>query len=243
MTSSVANVVLDPSTPYNTALAFIEIKYSNPGGRALHYYQGEFFHWTGPHHCTIDLDTIRAEIYDFLDTADCPDKQGETIPFRPTSRRVSDVLDALKAAANSPAQIAVPCWISNDPSICPTEIIACKNGLLHIPSRRLLSHTPDFFNLVAVPFPYEASAPEPVEWLSFLASLWDDTEAIRTLQEMFGYFLTPTPLSKSYSCLLDQRAAEKALSVEYKTPPRIRKRSRSNTRRPLIKLWIGASDR
>jgi putative DNA primase/helicase len=191
MTSSLANVVLDPTTPYNSALAFIEIKYSNPSIHALHYYQGEFFHWTGTHYCTIDIDTMRAEMYEFLDAADCPDKQGGTIPFRPTSRRVSDVLDALKAAANLPAQVAIPTWISNDPGICPTEIIACKNGLLHISSRKLLSHSPDFFNPVAVPFPYEDSAPEPVEWLSFLASLWDDTEAITTLQEMFGYFLTP----------------------------------------------------
>lgn len=190
MASSAGNVVLDPLTPYITAHAFIEIKYSNPTAHTLHYYQGEFFHWTGTHYHTIDIATIRAEIYDFLDAADCPDKQGGTIPFRPTPRRASDVLDALKAAANLPARVAVPSWISNDPGICPTEIIACKNGLLHIPSWRLLTRTPDFFNLVAVPFPYEASAPEPVEWLSFLASLWgDDTQAIYTLQEIFGYFL------------------------------------------------------
>jgi putative DNA primase/helicase len=192
MTSSVANVILHPSTPYNTALAFIEVKYSNPGSHTLHYYQGEFFHWTGTRNDTIDPATIRAEIWDFLDTADCPDKQGETIPFKPTSRRVSDVLDALKAVANLPARVTVPSWIANDQGISPFEMLACKNGLLHIPSRKLLAHTPDFFNQVAVPFPYEACAPEPVEWLSFLASLWgDDAEAIRTLQEMFGYFLTP----------------------------------------------------
>jgi putative DNA primase/helicase len=189
MTSFMGNVVLDPTTPYDSALAFIEMKYSNPSAQALRYYQGEFFHWTGTHYMTIDIDTIRAEIYDFLDTADCPDKQGGTIPFKPTSRRASDVLDALKAAANLRARVAVPSWIRNDPDICPTELIACTNGLLHIPSRRLLAHTPDFFNLVSVPFPYEASAPEPVEWLSFLTSLWgDDVEAIATLQENFWLF-------------------------------------------------------
>jgi putative DNA primase/helicase len=167
------------------------MKYSNPSAQALRYYQGEFLHWTGTHYMTIDIDTIRAEIYDFLDAADCPDKQGGTIPFKPTSRRASDVLDALKAAANLPPRDQVPFWIDDDTGISPTEIIACKNGLLHVPVRRLFTHTPDFFNSVSLPFPYDASAPEPVEWLKFLRSLWDDdTEAIATLQEIFGYFLT-----------------------------------------------------
>jgi hypothetical protein len=221
MTSSVANVVLDPTTPYNSALAFIEIKYSNLSVhalqvRALHYYQGEFFSWTGTHHRTIDVNTIRAEIYDFLDAADCPDKQGATIPFRATPRRVSDVLDALKAAANLPSQVAMPSWIANDQGISPSEMIACKNGLLHIPSRKLLAHTPDFFNLVAVRFPYDANAPEPAEFLK-LSTRFGATipKQLIHCRRCLAIFLRPILLSKSSSCLLDQRAAGRALSVEY----------------------------
>ena len=85
-----------------------------------------------------------------------------------------------------------PRWISNDPGICPTEIIACTNGLLHIPSRRLLAHAPDFFNLVDVPFPYDASAPEPAEWLEVSRTRFGamTRKQLNTLQEIFGYFLT-----------------------------------------------------
>jgi putative DNA primase/helicase len=191
MTSAPKNLILDPSAPYNTALAFVETKYSNQSARALHYYKGEFFYWTGTHYLPIETDTIRAEIYDLLDSADCPDKKGSLMPFRATRTRVTDVQDALKAVANLPDGVPLPAWISKDPGIDPSEIIACTNGLLHIPTRRSFAHTPDFFNSVSLPFPYDASAPEPVEWLKFLRSLWDDdTEAIATLQEIFGYFLT-----------------------------------------------------
>jgi putative DNA primase/helicase len=191
MTGVPGNLILDPSAPYNTALAFVETKYLNQSARALHYYKGEFFYWTGTHYRPIETDTIRAEIYDLLDSADCSDKKGSLMPFRATRTRVTDVQDALKAVANLPDGVPLPAWISKDPGIDPSEIIACANGLLHIPTRRSFAHTPDFFNSVSLPFPYDASSPEPVEWLKFLHSLWgDDTAAIATLQEIFGYLLT-----------------------------------------------------
>ena len=67
MTSAPKNLILDPSAPYNTALAFVETKYSNQSTRALHHYKGEFFYWTGTHYRPIETDTVRAEIYDLLD--------------------------------------------------------------------------------------------------------------------------------------------------------------------------------
>lgn len=63
--------------------------------------------------------------------------------------------------------------------------------MLHLPPRELLAHTPEFFTLNALPFGYDPTAPEPVEWIKFLKQLWpDDQSAIDTLQEMFGLLLT-----------------------------------------------------
>ncbi len=73
----------------------------------------------------------------------------------------------------------------------PGEFIACTNGLLHLPTLTLSAHTPELFNLNALDFDYDANAPAPLHWLHFLNELWDtDQEAISTLQEMFGLFLT-----------------------------------------------------
>ena len=96
MTSAPKNLILDPSAPYNTALAFVETKYSNQSTRALHHYKGEFFYWTGTHYRPIETDAVRAEIYDLLDSADCPDKKESLMPFRATRTRVTDVQDALR---------------------------------------------------------------------------------------------------------------------------------------------------
>jgi putative DNA primase/helicase len=97
----------------------------------------------------------------------------------------------LKAAANLPASVPAPSWLSEAAGLPAVEIIACTNGLLHIPTRKLLPHTPHFFTHVALPFAYDSSTLAPRELLSFLNSLWGpDADQIRVLQEIFGYCLT-----------------------------------------------------
>jgi putative DNA primase/helicase len=104
---------------------------------------------------------------------------------------VSNVLDALRAASHLDSAIAPPAWLDPAHDIPAIEIVACSNGLLHLPTLRLLPHTPGFFTLNALDYPFEPGGPEPRQWLAFLDQLWpDDREAIDTLQEVFGYCLT-----------------------------------------------------
>jgi putative DNA primase/helicase len=54
-----------------------------------------------------------------------------------------------------------------------------------------------FFTTDCLPLDYDANAPKPERWLQFLEELWPgdgkdfDMEAESTLQDMFGYLLTP----------------------------------------------------
>jgi putative DNA primase/helicase len=104
---------------------------------------------------------------------------------------VSSVFDALRARACLDAAIAPPAWLGAVSGPAADEIIACANGLLHLPTLQILPHTPSFFTYNALDFAYERAAPEPRQWLNFLHQLWpDDPEAISALQEIFGYCLT-----------------------------------------------------
>jgi putative DNA primase/helicase len=152
--------------------------------------------------------TIRAELYDFLDGAKQQLDDGTIAPFNPTKFKVSNVLDALAAYVNISASVRAPRWLDDDGKWPADEIIACKNGLLHLPTATLLEHTPNFYTHNALDFDYDANAPEPVEWLKFLGTLWDGkteenasddakaaakknaNQTIETLQETFGYLLT-----------------------------------------------------
>jgi putative DNA primase/helicase len=104
---------------------------------------------------------------------------------------VGNVLDALGAAAQLDGAIAAPAWLDRVPDLPADEIISCANGLLHLPTFALLSHTSGFFTHNAADFAFDPNAPEPRQWLQFLAELWPhDQAAIYTLQEIFGYCLT-----------------------------------------------------
>jgi putative DNA primase/helicase len=185
-------LTLDPSNPLPSARAFIERNYTTGDHRTLVHHAGQFFGWSGAHYPVIEDADIRAGIYTFLEGA-VRKTEKKLVPFKPTTSKVNNVLDALKAAANLPTSITAPAWLDGDSDLpCPAEIVSCRNGLLHLPTLELLSATPNFFGMNAVEFPFLPNAPKPVQWLKFLNQLWpEDPEAVRTLQEIMGYALTP----------------------------------------------------
>src|SRR5690606_28151009 len=84
-----------------------------------------------------------------------------------------------------------PAWLDGRDAPDPRELVAMENGVLHLPTRELIPHTPDLFVNGALPFAYDPDAPEPAEFLRFLADLWpDDPESVMTLQEWFAYVVS-----------------------------------------------------
>ena len=171
--------------PYGTALALIQRRFTHADGPRLKAWQESFYRWDGAAWCVLAHADVRAELYDFLN------REGG-LDYRPTQSRVSNLLDSLKAVTHLHSSLAAPCWITGNQPAPAAELVACANALLHLPTRAMLPPTPRLFNLNAVPFNYEPTAPRPVQWLKFLRDVWPaDHEAIATLQELFGYLLTP----------------------------------------------------
>lgn len=182
--------VLDRRTPLDSARLFIDEKFTDAEDsvRTLHRHKNTFYKWNGRCYPAIENEEIRAVLYDFLDGA----KTEKGAPFSPNTAKVNEVIDALKATANLPEDYAAPCWLDETPDLPPDEILSCTNGLLHLPERNLLPPTPLFFSHNAVDYAYDPDALDPEGWLKFLDDLWhDDQDSIDTLQELFGYLLTP----------------------------------------------------
>ncbi|HEB54229.1 MAG TPA: hypothetical protein ENI87_13330, partial [bacterium] len=131
-----------------------------------------------------------SELYEFLDNALQVAKK--PLPFRPTTAKVNNVLDALNALSHVRGdRWEPPCWLTGD-GPPPKEIVACSNGLLHLPTGELLPLTHEFFTRNALVIDYRPDAPPPSRWLRFLDELWpSDADSIGTLQEVFGYVLVP----------------------------------------------------
>lgn len=185
-------LVLSPATPLESARQLIRRRCTQVTGRTIQHQRGVFYVWDGTHYCETSRDEIRAMVYDFLDSAFRLDSDGEAIPFNPNRAKVGDVIEALAAAAQLAEVVRMPAWLDAEQQWCPTDIFACSNGLLHLPTRSLLPHTPSYFSVNTVEYPYNPKVREPTAWLSFLRSLWPiDPESVETLQEVFGLLLTP----------------------------------------------------
>src|SRR5690606_3889917 len=119
--------------------------------------------------------------------------RGDLVPFAPTTSKVNNILDALRALIFLRAHDSWPRWLGGNPLAPADWVIALENGLLDMRGRRILPHTPRFLTTAASGFSYTPGAvQEPVRWLRFLRELWaDDDEAIAVLGEIFGYLLTP----------------------------------------------------
>lgn len=187
----VAAYTISAGAPYDTARLFRSVSHMVGNSPTLFWHHGGFYAWSGNAYPELDASDLRASLYGFLDQcAARDDKDKEPKPFRPNKSRVANVVDGLQAAANLSSTIAAPAWLDQAPDLDPRDIIACQNGLLHLPTLALLPHTPLFFVHNAIEFAYEADASAP-QWLDFLCQLWpNDPESIDTLQEIFGLCLT-----------------------------------------------------
>ena len=189
-----------PTAPYDVAKKFYAT-HRRTDGRALVWWRANWMRWNETHWHEIDAAELRSDIYDILDAVDYkkPIKEKgvivgwERLPLDPNRHKVADVMDSIAAIGHLPSQIDPPSWIEVHGAYdsVAAQVISCTNGLLDLSTRQLGDHTPALFNVVSVPFDYDAKAAEPKAWLDFLASVWgDDEQSKALLQEYFGYVLS-----------------------------------------------------
>jgi putative DNA primase/helicase len=212
-TTALATLIIDPGAPFDTARLFLASKHIVDSSRTLHHHRGSFYAWNGKCYPEAEEAAIRAELYRFLDQCVAASKPGKTHKherYKPNMARVAHILDALKAACIVPSWISAPAWLDHAPDLSPSDIVACENGLLHLPTLDLLRHSPEFFTHNALDFAFERNADQPAAWLRFLSELWpDDAECVDTLQEIFGYALTPdTSQQKAFLIIGPKRSGK-----------------------------------
>jgi putative DNA primase/helicase len=194
-------IVLTASDWRATARRFIAVNYPGQDGfPALRRHRGVFYVWTGMHFESRSQEEMEAQAWDFLDEARVRSQDAEgnwtTAPFRPDPTKVTKSLKAVMSLVQLPENLEPPAWVpkalEEDPDcVPPSELIPCRNGVLHLPTRYLLPHDPAFFNLNSLNVEYTPAARRPVEWTRFLESLFpDDPQSIELLQEIFGYMVS-----------------------------------------------------
>ena len=210
-------------TPHDLARYMIAKNYKHTDSITLRYWRSEFHTWRNNRWTPVLAKEFAALVArsareafdeDFiykLGAYTRAKKVGEAEKKQPPKKRpvtktvVGDVTQALADCTllqsdDVPAQ---PAWIGKPGPWPAEEILPMADGLIHLPSLlegrlAILPPTPLFFGRYALSYAYDPDAPEPAEWLKFLASAWgDDRESIELLQDWMGYLLTPdTSLEK-----------------------------------------------
>ena len=125
--------------------------------RPLRYWNGTWFSWCGTHYGSTSVEGMRDVLYGLLSDAEYIGANGDNLRWKPTPKKLNDVIDAARGLVALPAGMGASSWIDGH-----TEpVIACANGLVRVADRELVPHTPEFFNTFALSFDYEPEMPKP----------------------------------------------------------------------------------
>jgi putative DNA primase/helicase len=175
--------------PMEVAREFATNSYVHDSGElTLRHWRGGWWQWQTTRWVELEQRAVAAAAYAFTEHAVYVVK-GEMKPWAPNRHRIGDLLDALAAIVYLPEDVAMPSWL--DDRVYDGLLVSTANGLLDVPTRTLLEHTPVFFNATSVPFNYEPNTGRPARWTTFLRDLWpNDGQATAALQEWFGYVIS-----------------------------------------------------
>jgi putative DNA primase/helicase len=227
-----------PDDPHRLARLLVERRCRHADGLTLRYWRGEWHRWDGAAYHLLPESEVRAEVceaakaeFDRVNLLELKDydhrrrssrlKRGEEPPTvrKVTQGLVGNIIQALGGLTVLPARTGQPAWVEGDGPCRAEEVLAAVNGLVHLPSLDqggldLVPPTPRFFSPTVLDYAFDAAAPEPAEWLSFLHDMWpDDPESIQTLQEWFGYCLLPdTRLQKMLLIIGPKRSGKGTLA-------------------------------
>lgn len=157
---------------------------------------GDFLHYVGTHWEALDRASMEALIHRQLEGRrvqyDKADGAGgwtiKTKPYRAKQWDVADIRQTLSGLVRLDAE--EPSWLDGRFGPDPRYLVPCQNGILDVETRELLPHTSRYFSRFALDFAYDPNAPEPVEFLRFLRSLWpEDGDCIVALLEYMGLCL------------------------------------------------------
>jgi P4 family phage/plasmid primase-like protien len=196
--------VLDKQNHMQIAEWLLDHRFKLADGRTLLRFQNNWLHYSGTHYIEKDDEAVRDVIWQNLYKAQCNTKDG-VFSFKPKQSDVSGILDALRSVTRI-ENITPNSWI-NDKSV--RDCVSMKNGILDISSRSLQQHSPLFFTENSLPYDFVDSG-HPTHWLDFLNDVFEnDSESIDTLQEVFGYCVTPnTSLQKMFMILGPTRSGK-----------------------------------
>src|SRR5262249_52690280 len=150
---------------------------------SLYYHREEYVRWDGRRYQTVLPKETKAELtcavkeaFDELNLrqlaiwraqAETGSKKRPPVAAKVTTSLVGDAEQALRGLSLLPQSVEAPAWLGGGGPFPAAEVLACTNGLLHLPSLvggrpgYLAPPSPRFFSFNALDYDFRADAPEP----------------------------------------------------------------------------------
>ncbi|WP_080793152.1 DNA primase family protein [Corynebacterium pacaense] len=186
-----ASIYPSAALPLSVARRLLKDCFEHPTGRTLVYWQNTWHLWDGTkwRSAADDLD-VKERVWERLEQAQVEDKEGNLLPWMPTTSKVAGLMEPLMILARVPADAVTPRWLSGNQHPHSETIIAMRNGLLNRSTMQLQPHTAEFFNLWSLGFDFNPKATCPV-WERFLSQVFaHDPAGALLLQEFAGYLIS-----------------------------------------------------
>lgn len=188
---------LDPrflidASPMGVALQYLDENYIFKGVLTLRHHRGDFWKYEGGRYKIVETDLMAQGVYGFLNGKQYIDGE-KTKPYIADKRKVDHILHALAAVVqikNGKDTVEPFIIIDTKPSIDfeREKCVIFRNGILNIDTKKLTPLSPEFFLTSTLPYDYNPDMPCPL-WEKTIREWFFDKDAVRLLQQWFGYNL------------------------------------------------------
>lgn len=212
-----------PDDPHRLARGFLQRHYTDEMDRlTIRHWGGGWWVYEGNRYRLMDDTELTAELtravkHEF-DSRPVVDRWGRVRAVRKSL--IANVANALLSLHDLRLSdiVTQPAWLG--PGSAELEFIAMENGLFDLErflregTGHVRAHTPEWFTLACLPYPYQASA-DCQRWLAFLDWMFEgDQECIRFVQEWFGYCLVPDASQQRFMIVVGPGANGKSVLLE-----------------------------
>jgi putative DNA primase/helicase len=146
-----------PSNPMPVGREFIAECYECQSELWLRTHKGDFYTYQDGAWPEAEDRRVHSQLWHWLEPKQYMKKVKdgfEATAWEPNIHKVTNVIEAMKAITHLDGNHEAPLWTDKPPlyaldddgkPLPPGEIVIFDNGLLHVPTRSLLPHTPQFF--------------------------------------------------------------------------------------------------
>jgi P4 family phage/plasmid primase-like protien len=230
------DIILDDA-PLRVAETMKHEHYWSGSDPTLRLWNGRWYRYTGSAYEVMDDAYVRRDVYHYLDGKKLlkdvtpkgrDDRKYEEQPYRPDMRKVTQIIDALKATNDIlvDPNTEMPSWLDGGAGRpMPENMIAFKNGILdverYVKKMRIKFDppSPQWFSQTYCPYEFDATnlryAKPALDYIREVFN--DDEDSIHLFQEWGGYCMVPDNSMEKMMLMVGRPSAGKGTLLDILT--------------------------